>query len=105
MTKSRKPAATRWTVARAKERFSELLRAARSGPQPIFRRDELVAILVDAESFDRLADVERQAAARSLGEAFEELRGLVSGEDYDWPAIERVTRPDAFGEALDDPAR
>lgn len=105
MTKLKKPPAERWTVARAKERFSELLRASHSSPQAIYRRGELVAYVVDAEMHARLAEAERVTSRRTLAEALAELRGLLASEGHEWPVIERTTRTEIFSEALDEPSR
>lgn len=42
----------KWTVAKARGRFAELLDAVAREPQVIFNRDERVAVLVDAATFD-----------------------------------------------------
>jgi prevent-host-death family protein len=45
---------SRWTVAEAKARFSEVLHRARSGgPQAITRHGELTAVIVSAEEWER----------------------------------------------------
>jgi prevent-host-death family protein len=57
-----------WQVQEAKQRFSELLRAAQSdGPQIVTRHGEEIAVLIDIAEFHRLrGDVA-------------ELRGLLVG--------------------------
>lgn len=44
-----------WQVQEAKQRFSELLRAAnRSGPQIVTRHGEEIAVVIDIAEFHRL---------------------------------------------------
>ena len=37
-----------WSIAQAKQRFSELLRQAAEAPQLIFNRERMVAAVIDA---------------------------------------------------------
>jgi antitoxin Phd len=48
---------TQWQVQEAKQRFSEVLRRAKSdGPQVITRHGEEVAVIIDATEFHKLTD-------------------------------------------------
>lgn len=49
-----------WQTADAKQRFSELVEAAGSGPQVVMRHREPVAVVISPEEYSRLA---RQADA------------------------------------------
>ena len=40
-----------WSIAKAKERFSEVRRQSALEPQPIYNRDRRVAAVISAESF------------------------------------------------------
>lgn len=52
-----------WQVQEAKQRLSEVLRAAESGrPQVITRRGEDVAVVIDIASYRRLAGVQVELA-------------------------------------------
>lgn len=51
-----------WQVQEAKQRLSELLRAAESAPQVITRHGEDVAVVVDIARWRRLAGVELELA-------------------------------------------
>jgi prevent-host-death family protein len=45
----------RWQVQEAKQRFSEVLRAARNGePQVVTRHDEEIAVVIDIVEYRRL---------------------------------------------------
>jgi len=92
----------RWTVALAKRRFSELLRAARHGPQPVYDRDQLVAVVVGAEDFRELTAARQETAHRSLGEAFADLRAICAQEGYVLALPERATRGNAFAADADE---
>ena len=47
-----------WQVQQAKQRLSELLRAAESSPQVITRHGRDVAVVVDIAAYRRLAGIE-----------------------------------------------
>jgi prevent-host-death family protein len=70
-----------WKVARAKQRFSEVLRAARDEPQEILNRDRLVAAVVDGESY-RAFQAWRDHQRKPLAEAFAELRRICAEGRY-----------------------
>jgi glucose-6-phosphate isomerase len=94
----------RWRVAAAKERFSEVVRAAAEEPQLILNRDRVVAAVVNAETFQAF-EVWRSLQGRtSLAEAFAELRAICAEEGYQIEAPPRQDRPNAFANALDDDA-
>jgi prevent-host-death family protein len=92
----------RWTIARAKQRFSELLRAAQRAPQAVYNRDRLVAVVVDAADFRVMAEARQKAARRSVGDAFAELRAICAQDDYILEVPERTTRANAFADILDE---
>ena len=92
----------RWRVAEAKEKFSEMLRAAREEPQEILNRDRLVAVVVDADTYHEFAAWRRRGQQGTLGEAFAELRRIMGDEDYVFEIPPRRDRPNAFLEVLDE---
>jgi len=52
-----------WQVQEAKQRFSEVLRAARSGePQIITRHGEEIAVIIDMAEYRRLTEPRRSFA-------------------------------------------
>jgi prevent-host-death family protein len=91
-----------WKIAEAKQRFSEVLRAAREAPQQVFNRDRLVAVVIDAETFEAFQSWREQQETVTLAEAFAELRDLCAAEDYPIVAPPRHDRDNPFAEALDD---
>lgn len=91
----------RWNVAEAKQKFSEVIRAAARGPQLIYSRDRLVAAIVSRDAFEEFQDW-KDSQRGSLAEAFTELRQICTEEGYSFETPPRRDRPNAFTEALDD---
>ena len=92
----------RWKVAEAKQKFSQILRTAQTAPQLIFNRDRLVAAVVDAETFGAFEMWQKSQQARSLADAFAELRAICAEERYSLETSPRADRPNAFADSLDD---
>jgi antitoxin (DNA-binding transcriptional repressor) of toxin-antitoxin stability system len=91
-----------WKVADAKQRFSEVVRAAGEEPQLIFNRDRLVAAVVEPELLEEFLAWRREVDRPSLAEAFSELRRLCAEEDYTFEIPSREDRPNPFAGARDD---
>ena len=49
-----------WSVQDAKNRFSEVVEAAREKPQTVTKHGKRAVVVVDAKEFDRLKKLERQ---------------------------------------------
>lgn len=94
-----------WKIAEAKQKFSELVKAAENEPQRIYNRDKLVAAMIPAEILKEFLDWRRQKKERTLGEAFEELRRIAEEEDYTLEIRRRQERPNPFPDALDELSR
>jgi len=92
-----------WNVAEAKQRLSEVLRAAAAEPQRIYNRRRLVAAVVDGETFEAFSRWAERSAKRSIGEEFADLRRICA-EEGGWklPSPDREDRPNAFAEVLAD---
>ena len=88
-----------WNVAEAKQRLSELLRTAAKEPQTILSRSRPVAVVIDAEAFEQFKAWQAERRARTLAEAFDELRSLAASVGYVLPLPERRNRRNAFGGA------
>jgi len=86
----------KWNVAEAKQRLSELLRAAAREPQAILSRSRPVAVVVDAEAFEEFKAWQAARRARTLAEAFEELRSIAAPAGYVLPLPRRRNRRNAF---------
>jgi prevent-host-death family protein len=86
-----------WNVADAKQQLSEVIRQARAEPQLVFRRKELVAVVVDPATFDRLQEHELRSQT-TLDSAAAEVRRVLAEEGYELPLPERGDRPNDFAE-------
>jgi prevent-host-death family protein len=94
-----------WKIAEAKQRFSEVVRAAEDEPQRIYNRNELVAAVVSAaEIKEFLAWRERQQKG-SLADSIRELSRICAEEGYtlEVPHRDPKGRPNPFAEDLDVP--
>jgi prevent-host-death family protein len=89
----------KWSVAEAKQHLSEVLRSAAKEPQRILSRSRPVAVVVATEAYERFEAWQATQRARTLAEAFEELRSLAASADYVLPLPERVNRRNAFAGA------
>ena len=91
-----------WNIAQARQKFSEIIRRAADGPQLIYNRKRLVAVVIDAERFRAFQAWSKQAAGRTLTEEFAELRKIMEEEDYELTLPPRSTRRSAFIKALEE---
>ena len=87
-----------WTIAEAKQRFSEVVRQASQMPQLIYKRNRLMAAIIDAESYDDYRSWREQKERRTLASQFAQLRALCQEENYEFEIPPRTDRPDAFAE-------
>jgi prevent-host-death family protein len=88
----------KWSIAKARQRLSELIKSSEQEPQPIFRRGRLVAAVVDARTFEEF-DHWRKKQKR-LGDAFKELRHIEQKEGYELVLPSRVDRENPFARSL-----
>lgn len=91
-----------WNIAEAKQKFSELVRAAEDEPQWIYNRDKLVAAVVPAEELQEFLAWRSEKGLPSLGDAFAELRRICADEGYTLDIPPRQARPNPFLDALDE---
>lgn len=84
-----------WKIGQAKQRFSEVVRGASDEPQRIYKRDRLVAAVVDAGELEEFLEWKRGRERRSLADAFEELR-RIRGDEAPIEAPSRIDRPNRF---------
>lgn len=89
-----------WSIAQAKQSFSEVVRLSVQEPQQIYNRNQWVAAVVGAEDMAAFEAWRRQSARRSLADEFAELRQLMREDDDVLPAPPRIDRPNAFGQML-----
>lgn len=91
-----------WKIAEAKQRFSEVVRETAEEPQLIYKRDRLVAVLMNAEEYGAFEAWEEERQRPSMAEAIAEIRKICEEEDYELEIPDRRDRPNPFAEALDD---
>jgi prevent-host-death family protein len=87
------PPGSRWSIAEAKARLSELMQQARERPQTIERRGRPLVVVVSVEQFEGSDDGARW---RAFLDASEELRASGGG---DLRVPRRTKRPSPFGRA------
>lgn len=92
----------RWTVAEARQRFSELLRMTSESPQSIFLRNRPVAAVVDLKTFEEFQAWRNRQQAVTIADAFEELRRIEKHEAYTLRTRPRVNRSNPFTEVVDE---
>ena len=90
-----------WEIPEAQQRFAELIRSINQEPQLIYDRQQLVAAVVDAETFQEFLLWHQQYRKYSLADAFGELRRLCAEEDYSLEVPPRQNRSLSFVGNLD----
>lgn len=92
----------KWNIAKARERFSDLIRGAKEAPQPIFNRDRMVAVVIDPRAYEEFETWRRAQKKMSLADSFGELRRICEEEQY-WLAVpERRNRGNELLEVLNE---
>jgi hypothetical protein len=95
----------KWSVVKAREHFSDLLRKAAVEPQEIYNRDRLVAAVLGPDSFRELSEVLERTARRTLGESCAEMRKVMKEESTKLEIPPRRSRKDDFPKVLDELSR
>ena len=90
-----------WKIGEAKERFSQLVRAAAEEPQLVVNRGRLVAAVIDAPTFYAFKAWQENQARTTLADVFATLRELCAEEGYQFEPAPRRDRPNMFVDALD----
>lgn len=91
-----------WNIAEAKQRLSEVVRAAEHGAQRLCRRGRPVAAVIDIESYARFEEWQASTARRTIGDDLAEVRQLCAEEGYELHVPARSDRPDAWSMPADD---
>jgi antitoxin (DNA-binding transcriptional repressor) of toxin-antitoxin stability system len=94
-----------WKIAEAKQKFSEVVRAAEEEPQWIYNREKLVAAVVPPEILQEFLEWKTRGKRPTMAEALAKLRRICEEESYSLEVPPRRTRPNPFADALDDPSR
>jgi prevent-host-death family protein len=85
-----------WSVAEAKQKLSEVLRSAAREPQVIENRSRRVAVVVAPEAFEEFEAWRDRRNARSVGDAFSELRQVAADSGYRLALPRRRDRRSGF---------
>lgn len=91
-----------WKIAEAKQKFSDLIHAVIKEPQFIYNRNQLVAVVVEAQMFKEFQNWRQQKETMSLANAFKELRQIAAEEDYILEVPCRLDRPNPFADDFND---
>lgn len=90
-----------WSIAEAKQRFSEVVRQAGDAPQLIHNRGTLVAAIVSPAALGELEAWQKQLDQTTLARELAELRQLLQAESIDGlPLPPRSNRANPFADAL-----
>lgn len=85
-----------WKIEEAQQHFNDLIQAVEQEPQMIYRQNKLVAVVVEAEAFQKFLQWQQQQTQRSLSQAFVELRQICEEENYVLEIPARGDRPNPF---------
>ncbi|NEP48223.1 MAG: prevent-host-death protein [Moorea sp. SIO3C2] len=91
-----------WRIEEAQQKLSELITATATEPQLIYDHNQLVAVVVEAKTFQEFLAWRQQCQKPSIAEAFAQLHQLCVEKNYTLEIPRRQDRPNAFGEILDD---
>ena len=91
-----------WKIEQARQKFSELISAAVVEPQLIYNQEQLVAAVVEAETFQEFLAWQQQHRQSSLADAFAQLRQLCAAENYTIEVPPRTDRPNTFADNFRD---
>jgi prevent-host-death family protein len=95
----------RWSIAEAKQKFSDVVRRAGQEPQLIFNRERLVAAVIGPDTFEAFQAWRECEQSRTLVDAFAELRQIATEEAYTLEIPPRSDRRNAFADLFDDVSR
>jgi prevent-host-death family protein len=99
-----------WSLAAAKQQFSEVVRLAEHAPQPIMRHHKEVAVLISARDFEdfKVWQASQAAGAKTAGQRFldgmVEVRHMLMTAYPHYQGIElppRTDRPNAMVDMLE----
>ncbi|MEJ8846828.1 type II toxin-antitoxin system prevent-host-death family antitoxin [Variovorax rhizosphaerae] len=94
-----------WSIAQAKQQFSEVVRLTAEEPQAIYNRSTPVAMMIAADEFEQFRQWKERQAGNPLVDSLAHLRAGLVAAGFDGIELEpRPTegRPNAFEQMLDD---
>lgn len=93
-----------WSIAQAKQQFSEVVRLAAAEPQAIYKRTTPVAMVIGADDFAQFKQWQASKGDHPLADSLARLRADLQDAGFDGIEIEprsAAGRPNAFTEMLD----
>lgn len=90
-----------WRIGEAKQKFSEVVRAAEDEPQRIYNRERLVAAVVAPNDFEEFLAWREKRRKGSLADSIRELSRISAEEGFTFDLPRREGRPNPFTEDLD----
>lgn len=72
-----------WSIANAKQQFSEVVRLTAEEPQAIYNRDKPVAVLISAADFEAFSRWRAERERPSLVQQFDEIRAALVAEGFE----------------------
>ena len=92
----------KWSTAEARERLSQLVRAADGEPQVITNRGRPVAVVIDPEEYEAFQRWREHHSKQTLADALDALRAACEAENYALEVAPRGDRPNAFADGPDE---
>ena len=91
----------RWTIAKARRHFSQLIHSVADSPQPLYKHNRMVAVVIEARMYREFSEWRARRDTGTMGGAFAELRRLCAEDAREIDTPERRDRPSSFPETLD----
>lgn len=89
-----------WSIANAKQQFSEVVRLTAKEPQAIYNRDKPVAVMISASEYEEFKRWQQEQRQPTMAALFDEIRAILAAEGEDGIEVPlRMDRPSPF----DDP--
>lgn len=89
-----------WTIANAKQQFSEVVRLTAEEPQAIYNRNKPVAVMISAAEYEEFKRWQQEQRQPTMVALFDEIRTILAAEGEDGIEVPpRTDRPSPF----DDP--
>ncbi len=86
----------KWSIASAKNKFSELIRNVQNEPQLVYNRDKLIAVIVSAEEYNHIKAIKDKENKKTLLDFFNEFKEACSKEHYTLEIPRRLNRKAQF---------
>src|SRR6185369_1743483 len=96
--------AVNWNIAEAKQKFSEIVRAAEGEPQWIYNREKLVAAVVPPETLQEFLAWKAREQRPTMAQVLAEVLEICHEENYDLDIPISQNRHNPSADALDDPS-